>query len=112
MRMIELYRSNEAKGYEAAKRLNLRQHRDSSPRSIIYAESWCKSHIIPICQAPEAFMTDHSSAEKAALQATWPEGTQLLCQFHVAQAEWRWIMSNVEQDKRRTLMVAFQKVGR
>lgn len=37
--------------------------------------------------APQAFMTDNSVAEKAALQATWPEGEQLLCHFHVAQAE-------------------------
>ncbi|CAN7949162.1 unnamed protein product, partial [Ixodes hexagonus] len=61
----------------------------------------------PLCfggaSAPGAFMTDNSAAEKAALQATWPEGTQLLCHFHVAQAEWRWIMANVEQDKRRRL---------
>lgn len=56
-------------------------------------------------------MTDNSSADKAALHVTWPEGTQLLCQFLVARAEWHWIMSNVEQDGTQTLMLAFQKVG-
>lgn len=59
-------------------------------------------------------MTDNSSAEKAALQATWPEATQLLCHFHVAQAEWRWLHAaahQVSRDERRDLMTAFQKVG-
>ncbi|KAG0417290.1 hypothetical protein HPB47_005735, partial [Ixodes persulcatus] len=37
---------------------------------------------------------------------------QLLCHFHVAQAEWRWLMTahnNVGRDQRRSLMSAFQK---
>ncbi|CAN7944870.1 unnamed protein product, partial [Ixodes hexagonus] len=70
----------------------------------------------PLCfgkaHAPEAFMMDNSSAEKAALHATWPEGTQLLCHFHVAQAEWRWLYAAANQvgrDERRDLMSAFQK---
>ncbi|KAM7307478.1 hypothetical protein ISCGN_011114 [Ixodes scapularis] len=49
----------------------------------------------PVCfggaHAPEAFMTDNASAEKAALRTTWPEAVQLLCHFHVAQAKWRWL---------------------
>ncbi|GFS81935.1 uncharacterized protein TNCV_2497221 [Trichonephila clavipes] len=36
---------------------------------------------------PEVFMSDDSSAEKGALAAVWPEAKQLLCHFHVAQAE-------------------------
>ncbi|KAL3221122.1 hypothetical protein MRX96_029633 [Rhipicephalus microplus] len=36
-------------------------------------------------------MSDNSSAEKAALQQTWPSARQLLCHFHVAQAECRWL---------------------
>ncbi|KAM7301395.1 uncharacterized protein ISCGN_016914 [Ixodes scapularis] len=67
--------------------------------------------IIP--EAPHTFMSDNSAAEKAALQATWPEANQLLCHFHVAQAEWRWLQAarnNVSRDERRELMIAFQKI--
>ncbi|KAH6945296.1 hypothetical protein HPB50_007758 [Hyalomma asiaticum] len=71
----------------------------------------------PLCfggtNAPQAVMTDNSAAEKAALCATWPESKQLLCHFHVAQAEWRWLQAsrnNVSQNERRELMTAFQKV--
>ncbi|KAG0444722.1 hypothetical protein HPB47_013458 [Ixodes persulcatus] len=63
--------------------------------------------------APQTFMSDNSAAEKAALQATWPEANQLLCHFHVAQAEWRWLQAarnNVSRDERRELMIAFQKI--
>ncbi|XP_077548927.1 uncharacterized protein LOC144162321 [Haemaphysalis longicornis] len=71
----------------------------------------------PLCfgglSAPGAFMTDNSAAEKAALRTTWPEGRQLLCHFHVAQAEWRWLTAarnNVEKDQRRALMTKFQQI--
>ncbi|XP_077486825.1 uncharacterized protein LOC144098184 [Amblyomma americanum] len=62
--------------------------------------------------APQAFMTDNSAAEKAALQATWPEGKQLLCHFHVAQAEWRWLHASrdTSRDDKRDLMTTFQKI--
>lgn len=69
--------------------------------------------LVCFLQAPQCFMTDNSAAEKAALRATWPEATQLLCHFHVAQAEWRWLQASrnkVGQDERRELMKAFQKV--
>ncbi|EEC07368.1 hypothetical protein IscW_ISCW006555, partial [Ixodes scapularis] len=62
---------------------------------------------------PAAFMTDNSSAEKAALRTTWPGATQILCHFHVAQAEWRWLTSKengVDKKERRQLMSAFQEV--
>ncbi|KAL3187606.1 hypothetical protein MRX96_025096 [Rhipicephalus microplus] len=58
-------------------------------------------------------MSDNSSAEKAALQQTWPSARQLLCQFHVAQAEWRWLTTShnsVDKDQRRRFMSAFQLV--
>ncbi|XP_050034843.3 uncharacterized protein [Dermacentor andersoni] len=58
-------------------------------------------------------MTDNSAAEKAALQAVWPQGTQLLCFFHVAQAEWRRLTAahnNVAKEQRRSLMSAFQQI--
>ncbi|KAL1471134.1 hypothetical protein MTO96_040086, partial [Rhipicephalus appendiculatus] len=63
--------------------------------------------------APQVFMTDNSAAEKAALQQTWPTVRQLLCHFHVAQAEWRWLTAsrnNIEKTQRRQLMSAFQQV--
>ncbi|KAL3171479.1 hypothetical protein MRX96_013684 [Rhipicephalus microplus] len=45
----------------------------------------------PLCfggqPAPQVLMSDNSSAEKAALQQTWPSARHLLCHFHVAQAE-------------------------
>ncbi|KAH7948385.1 hypothetical protein HPB52_021092 [Rhipicephalus sanguineus] len=53
---------------------------------------------------PQAFMTDNSAAEKAALKAVWPQGKQLLCFFHVAQAEWRWLTAarnNISGEQRR-----------
>ncbi|KAM7306984.1 hypothetical protein ISCGN_010620 [Ixodes scapularis] len=65
-----------------------------------------------LTQTPAAFMTDNSSAEKAALRTTWPGATQLLCHFHVAQAEWRWLTSKengVDKKERRQLMSAFQE---
>ncbi|KAL3236778.1 hypothetical protein MRX96_022189 [Rhipicephalus microplus] len=58
-------------------------------------------------------MSDNSSAEKAALQQTWPSARQLLCNFHVAQAEWRWLTTShnsVDKDQRRRFMSAFQLV--
>ncbi|XP_077556983.1 uncharacterized protein LOC144170840 [Haemaphysalis longicornis] len=71
----------------------------------------------PFCfggrQNPAAFMTDNSAAEKAALLETWPEARQLLCHFHVAQAEWRWLTlakHGVAVQERKQLMAAFQKV--
>uniref|UniRef100_A0A6G5AGM2 Putative mule transposase domain protein n=1 Tax=Rhipicephalus microplus TaxID=6941 RepID=A0A6G5AGM2_RHIMP len=56
-----------------------------------------------VCRAPQVLMSDNSSAEKAALQQTWPSARQLLCHFHVAQAEWRWLTSHnsVDKDQRR-----------
>ncbi|KAM7294546.1 hypothetical protein ISCGN_024052 [Ixodes scapularis] len=71
----------------------------------------------PLCfggqSAPNVVMTDNSSAEKAAVQETWPTARQLLCHFHVAQAEWRWLTAarnRVDKDQRRQLMSLFQEV--
>ncbi|KAL1436293.1 hypothetical protein MTO96_049806 [Rhipicephalus appendiculatus] len=68
--------------------------------------------LIAARECPEAFMTDNSSEEKAALKAVWPEGKQLLCFFHVAQAEWRWLTAarhNINVEERKHFMLAFQK---
>jgi len=62
-------------------------------------------------QEPEVFMTDNSAAEKGA----WPNAKQLLCHFHVLQAEWDWLLKSkngVEADQRKPLMNAFKKVSR
>lgn len=71
----------------------------------------CNKPHFTILQAPEVFMTDNSRAEKAALLQAWPTAKQLLCHFHVAQAEWRWLtaaQNKVDRDQRRHLMSAFQ----
>ncbi|XP_064475536.1 uncharacterized protein LOC135389412 [Ornithodoros turicata] len=64
-------------------------------------------------EAPNAFMTDNSSAEKDALRMVWPQATQLLCHFHVLQAEWRWLTSTkngVPREDRQKLMSSFKQV--
>lgn len=55
-------------------------------------------------------MTDNSSAEKGALRFLWPESLQLLCGFHVGQAEWDWINSNISKENKKIFMNAFQQV--
>lgn len=52
--------------------------------------------------------------KKKALKSVWPESVQLLCHFHVAQAEWRWLFSHTEEvkkDERPRLMKLFQDVS-
>ncbi|XP_077512084.1 uncharacterized protein LOC144123039 [Amblyomma americanum] len=74
-------------------------------------------HCYPTCfgnrEAPAAFMSDSSRPEKDALRDVWPSAQQVLCHFHILQAEWRWITSShhkVDKDDRRRFMAAFQKV--
>ncbi len=62
---------------------------------------------------PAIFMTDDSAAEKAALRAVFPQALQLLCHFHMLQAEWRWFMSaisGVAKTDRQELMKLFRNV--
>jgi MULE transposase domain len=64
-------------------------------------------------QYAEIIMTDDSAAEKSALRFVWPNSRQLLCHFHIAQAEWRWLISSasgVGRDERKVLMKCFQNV--
>ncbi|XP_050294685.1 uncharacterized protein LOC126734897 [Anthonomus grandis grandis] len=58
------------------------------------------------------FMTDDGTAEKNSLKTVWPSLQQLLCHFHVGQAEWRWLHSNtkIPKDKKQELMLMFKKV--
>jgi hypothetical protein len=62
---------------------------------------------------PAIFMTDDSTPEKAALRAVFPRALQLLCHFHMLQAEWRWLMSassGVAKTDRQELMKLFRNV--
>ncbi|GBN17198.1 hypothetical protein AVEN_87582-1 [Araneus ventricosus] len=62
---------------------------------------------------PSIFLTDKSSAEINALKNVWPQSTNLLCIFHVAQAVWRWLWeakNSIPKDHRQVLMHIFQKI--
>lgn len=56
-------------------------------------------------------MTDNSRPEKDVLHDVWPSAKQLLCIFHVLQAEWRWLTSaqNLAKEARHNL-ISSQKV--
>ncbi len=59
-------------------------------------------------------MTDDSIAEKGALHNVWPDATQLLCHFHVAQKEWKWLLdgkNRIPQEVRQKLMYKFKEVN-
>ncbi|KAF4531085.1 hypothetical protein B566_EDAN019085 [Ephemera danica] len=61
----------------------------------------------------ENFMTDDSSAMRNALEIVFPGVRQLLCQFHVSQALWRWLFDSkngIAKDDRQFLMDAFKKI--
>lgn len=58
-------------------------------------------------------MTDESKAEKNALKSLWPTSKQFLCNFQMAQAEWRWLHNNkngIKLSDPLPLMRKFQKV--
>lgn len=62
---------------------------------------------------PAIVMTDDSAAEKAAISEVWPQSRQLLCQFHIAQAMWRWLWNadhGVANHDRKPLMDLFRQV--
>ena len=61
--------------------------------------------------APAVAMTDDSEAERGALQDVFPGIECLLCSFHSAQAEWRWLTlatSGVKDTDRQALMRLYQ----
>lgn len=43
---------------------------------------------------PQLFMTDDSTAERNALQESFPQAILLLCIFHVLQAAWRYLWNS------------------
>ena len=62
---------------------------------------------------PMVFMTDDSSAERNALELCWPQGSQLLCTFHVLQAFWRWLYDSkhhINKKERTTIMEKMKKI--
>ncbi len=59
-------------------------------------------------------MTDHSTAEKGALEEVWEEALQYLCHFHVGQSEWRWLREGkhkVPQADQSKLMGILKRVS-
>lgn len=66
-----------------------------------------------LLQVPAASVSGNSKAEKEAFKGAWPSARQLLCHFHILQAEWRWpTAANIQvmQDQRCPIKAAFQKV--
>ena len=61
------------------------------------------------CFNPKFFMSDDSSAQKAAIKNNFPSATILLCQFHVVQALWRWLQSNALKSTRVKIVNLFRK---
>ena len=58
--------------------------------------------------SPKVFMSDDCSAQIKALNNIFPESKVLLCQFHVANAMWKWLMSNINLDRRMEVMEKFK----
>ena len=56
-------------------------------------------------------MTDDCTAERNALKRNWPRSRQLLCQFHVLQAFWKWLQTNQNlKNSRQELINSLKKV--
>lgn len=58
-------------------------------------------------------MTDKSGAEKRGLTIVFPGVPQLLCHFHVGQAEWEWLLkgrNGIAAEDRKPLMQAHRQV--
>jgi len=43
---------------------------------------------------PAVILTDNSTSQRKAVAATFPNSVQLLCQFHVLQAFWRYLWNS------------------
>lgn len=56
-------------------------------------------------------MTDKSTPAKTSLKTIFHASVQILCDFHIGQAEWRWLHEHADAADRRDLMRAFQKVS-
>jgi len=62
---------------------------------------------------PAVFMTDDNAALRNALSTVWLDSNQLLCFFHVPQANWRWLWDStngIVKDDRPTLMKQFHRI--
>lgn len=79
-----------------------------NPTSYIYLQKFVLHLLL---QHPVVLMTDKAKPEKNSLKTVYPDSTQLLCDFHVGQAEWRWLHEHADSQDRRELMKAFQNVS-
>lgn len=62
---------------------------------------------------PGIFIIDDSDAKRNAILKIWPTSKCKTCQFHVAQAIWRWLWDSkhkILMDDRKPLMREFQQV--
>ena len=62
---------------------------------------------------PTLMMTDDCSSEIAAVKNVWPEAKNILCQFHLLQAVWRWLMAGahgIPQKHRAHLFYLFRSL--
>ena len=64
---------------------------------------WTKNQAVDANFCPTVFMSDDSSAQIGAIQNVFKESTVLLCIFHVLNAFWKWLQSNVKSGKESNL---------
>ena len=60
--------------------------------------------------SPTAIMSDHSNAQINALKENFPNSLILLCQFHILQALWKWLQSNVMLSLRQNIINSFKSI--
>ena len=64
-------------------------------------------------KGPEIIMTDDDKGLVNALRRAWPAAVQLQCQWHILQANWRWLCSNdngVRKQHRQCLLKLFKNM--
>ena len=64
-------------------------------------------------KGPVVFLTDDSSAERNALELSYPRGVRLLCTFHVLQAFWRWLHNSkhdIKKEDRVPIMAKMKQI--
>ena len=71
---------------------------------------WVQNNAVQQDFYPKVFMSDDCSAQINALNSIFPESKILLCQFHVGNALWKWLHSNIKDENRIDIMNAFKKI--
>ncbi|KAH0998495.1 uncharacterized protein LOC125505058 isoform X1 [Dendroctonus ponderosae] len=64
-------------------------------------------------EGPQLFMTDDSAAVQTALQITWQKSSVLLCNAHLLQSWWRWLIkadNAIRQDDQPLLFHDFRDI--